>query len=649
MKHFELSLHFPAGGPLIGGHADAIAGAHIGHATDLRGRPTLPSTAIRGALREALEALLRGAGKRACSGGDGHDPEEVAAYLAQATAEAKAKAERGEEANYPTPPPPQPCTLDNGSRCLPCRLFGTQRAGMDSDESAFSALVIEPAQLAGVHVAWQDRPGVAISRERRSALDGQLVFQRTPVADDLRFVARGRLRDPELATYFEAAVRTAMYIGAGRSRGLGRVSMSVTWSDVAESAAPTLGSGDVYVRAVLQTPAALGAAVVERNFLDCRDEIPGSSLRGALGFALAELLDDPKDDAFQHLVAEITDDAATNKGDADDAGGAQFGFLYPVDAEPATKGAAKRDPAIIGPLPITAQACKRERREHGIHDTLIARLALALADSSERACRAESLLASTCANCGSPMRAIRGSRRAHRSVRKRPVTRVALDRSRGSARDEQLFTQMRIESGTCFEGTIRNLPAGTHQRLAEGLGSGTLSVGRGRSYGWGKLELHARPASEALSIEPLRTRGEAFEKALRQALERCDMSAARASRMVPVTLLAPLLPRDGDEDGAAELAEALGGAVCVLRLRRFAREGGWDQRRGVMDMSWAVTAGSVFVFELAEHTSWRDVAARIEALERRGVGKRRHQGFGHVLCFDRFFLDERTSKATKRR
>jgi CRISPR-associated protein Csx10 len=122
------------------------------------------------------------------------------------------------------------------------------------------------------------------------------------------------------------------------------------------------------------------------------------------------------------------------------------------------------------------------------------------------------------------------------------------------------------------------------------------------------------------------------------------LTSDRIGRLVPVTLLSPLWPSGGDrdppdldEDGERELRDAVGAAGCFLAARRFARDGAWDQRTGKMHTFRATAAGGVFVLELA-HATWRDVVPRLEALERDGVGQRRDQGFGQVLCFDPHFL-----------
>ncbi|HNG00218.1 MAG TPA: RAMP superfamily CRISPR-associated protein, partial [Pseudomonadota bacterium] len=91
----------------------------------------IPATAIRGALRESLESLLRGAKQPACSGGDG-------LLLGQAPVDNQESdpinANKQDEAI-------RVC------RCKACRLFGTQRDKLDVGERAFSGLILGDARL----------------------------------------------------------------------------------------------------------------------------------------------------------------------------------------------------------------------------------------------------------------------------------------------------------------------------------------------------------------------------------------------------------------------------------------------------------------------------------------------------------------------
>ncbi|HEX7843719.1 MAG TPA: hypothetical protein VF469_39870, partial [Kofleriaceae bacterium] len=360
-------------------------------------------------------------------------------------------------------------------------------------------------------------------------------------------------------------------------------------------------------------------SIIDANYRETRHEIPGSTVRGAVGFALRELVDDADGDRpTQDLL--------------DAERGARFGFLYPADAKPQGSDTA------LGPLPSTAAACKREPRAHGVVDTLLDRLVLLHATSAEEAERAARQAASRCKQCDAPLHTVHGSRRAAGPPATRTVVRLSMDRTRQSARDGQLFSQVLLAPGVTLEGTIRGIPAHSRQRLARALSSGIVSFGRGRSAGWGQARIDLEPVP---AIAPLAERAAAFDRALRARLDRAGLPSGRVSRLVPVTLLSPLWPSgDADgEDGARELGEAMGAAACFLAARRFAREGAWDQRTGAMTTFQATAAGGVFVLELHQAT-WRDVVARLESLERQGAGRRRDQGHGQVLCFDPHFLTD---------
>lgn len=606
MRHFTLTVRFPGGGPLIGGASTTPPGFHASHARRPDGRPYLPASALRGALRESFEAVLRGTGEHgACAGGDGIDPGLDSAALARQV-------------------PPGCCRLGaNDTPCLACRLFGTQRPQIGAGERAFSGLVLGDAVLDG-EPHWLTRTAVAIDRAHRSASDQQLVFQRIPAsgAGVLTFVAHGRLRDATLAHYLEAAIRATTHVGSGRSRGLAQVVLELTWNapgGASRTAIQIPESGDLLLRVTLSSPTLIGASTIDSNYRETRSEIPGAALRGAIGFALRELVDDPDGDRpTQDLL--------------DAERGARFGFLYPAGAAWSAPG------AVHGPLPITAVTCKRQGRAHGIADTLLDRLALLEARSATEAERATKQAVVRCPRCerATPLRAAKGDRHAD-APETRAITRVAMDRTCQSARDGQLFSQVLLAPGATFVGAIGGIPAHSRHRLAQALTSGVLSFGRGRSMGWGQVdvEISAPPPRP-----PVAERAAAFDRALRDRLQRAGLGASRVGRLVPVTLLSPLWPNETDkldEDGRSELCDALRPAACWLAARRFVREGAWDQRAGKMTAFRATAAGGVFVIELGQAT-WPDLIDRLEALERHGIGQRRDQGYGQVLCFDPHFI-----------
>lgn len=611
MSGFVLTIRFPSGSPLIGGYSAVPTGLHAVSAQDHHGQPVIPATAIRGALRESLESLLRGAKQSACSGGDG--------LLLGKTRDDKQESDPIDETKQDAS---QVC------RCKACLLFGTQRDKLDVGERAFSGLILgdarlttgdderndkEPKKKEGP--SWGIRPGVGMARKRRAAEPQRLFMQKVPLVGDEPFIATGTLRQPELKSLLIAAVTATKYIGAGRSRGLARVDLSLEWTEPRPVELPSFPSeGDVHIRVTLRSPAIVGIPVISGNVRETRHVIPGSAVRGAVGFGLAQSLPDPNDPAFQALVAEEK---------------THFGYLFP---------ASKAPTSIIGPLPITAATCKREKDKHGIIDTLFDRLAIQCISSPEEAARVWQHRTQACW-CDAQLRSVSGLRGSADSVQTRTVTRVAMDRARGAARDEMLFSQEMIEAGTTFEGTIRNIPTEGRERLKQAL-TLPLSLGRGRSAGYGQVEVAVISVPKR---DALRNRGESFEKALAAYLAKASLSLPKVdvSHLVPITLLSPLAtsqPADTDNvaDGSVLLVAALHAKSCFLSVRRFVREGGWDQRTGRMHAFWATAAGGVFVLNLGR--DWRSAVELLEGLESKGIGERRCQGYGQLLCFDPFIL-----------
>jgi CRISPR-associated protein Csx10 len=455
---------------------------------------------------------------------------------------------------------------------------------------------------------------------------------------NLEFAAAGRLLDPALAEHFEAAIRATTHVGSGRSRGLARVDLELAWLDASPSTTPELPNGDLELRLTLRSPTSLGAPVAGDNLRGTRQEIPGSALRGALGFALAEALPQASEQIFVDLFGDGQEHHP----------GATFGFLYPTaiqrdpEASPSGKAGRVPDPSLFPatPLPLTATACKFDPRRHPRHDILLDRIASHLAASAAdaRNVHESSLQRCTHPGCEAPLRGQHGVRGLHEGVPTRLISRVSLDRSRASARDGQLFTQELLTPGTTFTGTIRNIPSGSREHLALALAQ-PLSLGRGRSSGWGRVEVSVQPAPVAPDIV---ARAEAFDRALGQRLARVRLPTARIGRLIPITLHSPLVPVT--DDGRAELLESVAPATLLFSARRFTRDGGWDQRAGLMQPLLTVEAGAVFVLELPEGQHWREFLAQLRHLEASGLGTRRHQGFGHALCFDPFHAQPATTK-----
>lgn len=612
-RFFEMTLTVPSGTVAVGGYSAVPEELSAVHARDADGRALIPATALRGALRSALEAAVRASDdeRKACRGGDGVDPRDQP---------------RGGSGNKHLDP--RQCTVDDDHACLPCRLFGSHDSltALDADGEIgprpFGALVLGDARAveACADRSWTVTHGVAIDRAKRSAVEGLLFNRLTPApGPGLAFVASGRLTEysAEFARSLEAAAHLTQHIGGGTSRGLGRIDITLSW----KSAPPVDGlppvEGDRRVVVTLKRPACIGVPVNQKNVRRTRVDIPGSTLRGAVGWAIAERLKAAgvargADDAFEALVAE-------REGSG---GGAIFDFLYPCDDMPPD--------GITGPWPITRRRCKRDD-EHPHTDVLFDRLALRLAEPDDVGRVVDTLAKrARCAACDGPLEPVTTYRGQRRELRTRLVTRVQMDARRRSARDGMLFSNEVIEAGTRYVGAIREIPAGGGGRLAEGLAA-PLSLGRGRSRSWGRI------AVEVDDLKPPRppsARREAFMTALRAHQGAFDARfTVPAERLLTLTLTSPLMLAGDAADADVQCVEAALGGRVVLSVRRFGVEGGWDLRnKHATPWTRSVRAGAVYVIEIGD--DWSAVAEKVADIERGGIGQGRCRGFGRVFAFD---------------
>lgn len=609
MKHFRIEFRCPSSAPLIGGWSSTPVGAHAGTAIDNAGYPTIPATALRGALRETLEALLRandGTSMKVlvCGGGDGVDPRE----------------------NREDPPRPRPCLLDDGGPCVVCRLFGSP--------NHLPMLLLGDGKYGrstNGRPATSLRNGVAIDRSTRTAKNDLLfTYELTTPGAEHVFSAEGQLRELDSEKLLEslkllkAACSATKHIGRGRSRGFGRVDVQLIEVPDPPPSAASLSPSTTSVRflAKLLTPASVAFFPAAAFVRDTRDDIPGSTIRGAFGFALADAGLD-RDPGFNELF-----EASTR---------ATFDFAYPVDDLISADAA--------GPWPLTARRCKISPN-HPVFDTLLDQIAVRLAGGQSHQPELLSRrLPAQCPqrNCGAPTERPDGFRRLEGPIGRRVITRVAIDRTTSSARHEALYSQVLLDSGTCFEGTIRNISPNAVKLLEKGL-SLPLSFGRGRARGWGQASFIQIRDGDGTTLSSLASRAENFGNHLAKRLIDLglDELAKRARSLVPITLLSPLLlaPGNRDDDGAGVLSRAIGipNPQWLHKAARFGFEAGWDARAGSAGAIPAVDStvgGSVFVLDLGER-DWTELLPALTRLESHGVGERTHQGFGRVLCFDPF-------------
>lgn len=587
--------------------------------------PVIPASALRGAIRVQLEALLLGAGRRATSPYPFDGEGDGAANRAQSLA--------------PPAVPDDPVS----------RLFGYsarrgQRSGGDNGCLRFGdGLPIEPERAAA---AFGVRPGVEIDDLTGAAADRKLYFRE--VADGsggaLRFVAKvdveSDAREDDLELLRRAAEST-IAVGAAKASGGGR--MRIRWREEAD------GSGAVEVagapegarrgRLILRAlePLHFGEGGPIGNYHGTRFYIPGATLRGAVAWALLRAgRVKAEEAAFQRAFVDL-DNALS------------FGDGLPVVA-------ASDQPAV---LPVTRRRCKSTGE---VLDVLAAELA------RERVNRRIQL-------DGGAMH-LRGeaSERKVESLTPRPTmgllhrvrTRVSIDRLTGTAAEQRLFSIEQVEPWAAtpaggaghhatFISVIEGLDAATAELLGRLRGVELLVGGRSR-HGFGrvaaKLELLPAEASELLlreAIERTERLGAEVERLEAEYTARTGVADVRkgvaaGEPLLPLALVATseFVGRSAQDHPLAFFSPP--GPEPVRRFVSPAKAGGYDQRPrdarraggevgALKPLEPVVGAGSVYVYEVPRG-GLEEWLRRVLAALRRGVGSRREAGFGRFAIFD---------------
>ena len=204
MPDFELELAIvPETGLSIGGSGSTGVRADKTVLRDGQQRPIIPASQVKGRLRHACEAILRGAGVLVCRP---PNPELICPHLA----------------DIPDPP------------CPICDIFGST---WHPSPLRFSDLVpkesgSEDRALSADEVRTDRRPGTGIDRRRRIVKDELLFFTETvdqgaaPVFGNKKAIA-GTLDERGQALLLLAGLKSIRNWGGGKSRGLGWATVSV--------------------------------------------------------------------------------------------------------------------------------------------------------------------------------------------------------------------------------------------------------------------------------------------------------------------------------------------------------------------------------------------------------------------------------------
>ena len=616
--HGTLCLHFESA-LLVGGYRTPSGFADTATALDSQGQAYLPASALKGALREACTRLLRERGDNCC---------DITAPCGS-TERTSEFATEGQE-------------LPSGY-CLVCELFGAtgiEGVGFahDAEDRRPSATEGTPGLVGGLRVrdavldgAAEERlrlqPGVTLDSTRGAATPGLLFLKEVfdpperpvtvPISARVSRAAWDLLRD---------AVPLLTAVGAGRSRGLGRLCVVFEEPAAPPCAPPSIicvetldESAIVDIEAV--EPLSVGGRPTSGSWLPSLHHLPGGAIRASIAAALVE--------------GGVSRDDVVLRAAFQDEGDARLRFS---DALPVSPSWHEK---LDLPLPCSASllACKNRDCKGVIRDTLLTgalAVRLLAAGGTWEPPR--------CPKCDDDLTTAEGIF-PKTELRHRFVTRVGLDPRTGSAMPGMLYTVELLEQKSRFVGTV----AGLSKELVDLLSkAGPIRIGRGRSRGQGLVQVRLRRPGSNTGLTALASRQAEFVRAARSLLSLARRLGAGdlpedVRQLVPVLLRTDMAPQVSLEklpDVLAEAALGHGARVFSAHQRNGERYGfslGFDQDArtyGPRPVQPVARAGSIYLLQGVKPPELERLA-RVEA---QGLGEQRHLGLGQLQFYPRTVL-----------
>lgn len=315
-------------------------------------------------------------------------------------------------------------------------------------------------------------------------------------------------------------------------------------------------------------------------------------------------------------------------------------------------------------IPATAMSCKASHGflkdgGHGVFDTLIDRVC---AEELEPAALTYD---PRCADCGERADTQTGMY-AHaagdawrtRSVQRRMLTRVAINRALGSAEPGLLYSPIALSEMSTFTDGEE-----THDEITRFVGSAwnldetartaleaiTMLGGR-TSSGLGRVRVTVEPGDEPAGLTARITELNRRVAARWTLFQRSFAPQANPGwspdgwRVFTVGLQSDaILQEDGWRPtmifSAQQLHEATGLDATLVRAQASSQiVGGWNVRwNRPKSAAVATVAGSVFLFRTAAPEP--AITEALTRLEQDGIGQRRAEGFGIVRCCDEFHTE----------
>ncbi len=635
MVKFILKLNLDSA-LLVGGQAVSLL-IDCSTASQASGKPIIPASALKGALRIEFERLAKSA-----SGYDICNPssDEAACGKKQET-------------------------------CMACSLFGApgnegKLRFYDALPAAdLNSLFVKTDQERGdtpTGLGYGIRNGVAISRKRKAAEEKMLYNEETiaPFIPGLIFesvIISNQELTAEEYKYLCAAVTLLTAIGRGKSKGLGSVKASLHQcmkNEHDKEPDVTVSSNQHPVSLVLDLipleNMVLGNIKAKDNFFDSLDYVPGSQVRGAIaGLFGKELRSEAGKNDFKNSFFHEP---------------ALFSDFYPTTESVPSK-----------PIPLSLRTCKylpglkRDPGDesHGARDILIsATLVKIMRDEGLNVALNDRCMVK---DCHAPLKNIFGyyttplaSIAKVMRVPGQVVTKTAINRKRWQSLEGKLYTYQLMDVNLELPENRRPHFMGIVSKVSPPLASfinninnETLFLGAARSRGYGAVKIKVDSYDNLLAairpgqaVERMRRFSDVIVDALKKAgIDQLRGHMLEESRFFSITLTANMAipPGDWQQYLLDQLLNKLNIDSDKLFLENWIAicdyRGGYSDLYGIRkDLVPVIKAGSVFVCSCFDNRwcSESQLEKKVEVLQREGLGNLREEGFGRLEFCDEVHL-----------
>lgn len=369
------------------------------------------------------------------------------------------------------------------------------------------------------------------------------------------------------------------------------------------------------VTATLRSPAHLGMRNTSAYFVPSFRHVPGRVLLGAMAWAWIDSGKDPDNEHFSRLFL---------------SGATSWGDLLPVPETADGRSVVVEMPLVA---PSTLMACKLSGLRHSAVDSILRTAPLdSCAHKTEgRVCGAGlKRLDGVGAWVGEtwlPSKAIRAQR-----------THLAIGIDTGTARPGYLYSREVLQEGQVFRGEVRCSDETAATTLAAEIQQLPLSIGSGRSRGYGKMEVAVEMAGRpSMSIEWIGRCADQLGTLARDELRDGVPEGARLFTLTAASSWALREPCGGyartlrNERLAAALGVDAASVQIVAAHPRSETGSGWDGAAGLpTEVRHVVAAGSTFLCAVSGLDD-RELCPRLDALLDRGIGGQRLDGFGRII------------------